>query len=142
MKVVMIAIRTSIANSASEMTPSSSARFRTISSVRPRVFISVPMTADRRQSKPVRRAAMAAPKSLPTTATASSTSVRSQSSGRSSRPTLVRSPVYAKNSGRSSVTTKSSIRRVTSSVSSAWRGMIRPITNAPKISAMPISSVV
>ena len=85
---------------------------------------------------------MAAPKSLPITASASSTSVRSQSSGRSSRPTLVLRPVYAKNSGRSSVTTKSSIRRVTSSVSSAWRGMIRPITKAPKISAMPISSVV
>ena len=85
---------------------------------------------------------MAAPKSLPMTATARITSVRSQSSGRSSSPTLVRSPVYAKNSGRSRVTTKSSMRRVTSSVSSAWRGMISPITKAPKISAMPISSVV
>ncbi len=66
----------------------------------------------------------------------------SHSSGRSSRPTLVRSPVNAKKSGSSSVTTKSSIRRVTSSVSSAWRGMIVPMMNAPKMSAMPIVSVV
>ena len=105
------------------------------------MFISVPITVDRRQSKPVSRAAMVAPNSLPITATAISTSVSSHSSGRSSRPTLVLRPVYAKNSGRSSVTTKSSIRCVTSSVSPAWRGMTRPITNAPKISAMPISSV-
>ena len=37
---------TSIANSALEITPFSSARLSTISSVRPRVFISVPITAD------------------------------------------------------------------------------------------------
>ena len=40
------------------------------------------------------------------------------------------------------MTTKSSIRRVTSSVSSAWRGMIVPMMKAPKISAIPIVSVV
>ena len=34
------------------------------------------------------------------------------------------------------------MRPVTSSVSPAWRGMIAPITKAPKISAIPISSVV
>ena len=89
MNVVTSAISTSIANSASEITPFSSARFRTISSVRPRVFISVPITVARRQSKPVSRAAMVAPNSLPTTATAISTSVSSHSSGRSSRPTFV-----------------------------------------------------
>ena len=53
----------------------------------------------------------------------------------------VRRPVTTKNSGSSRITTKSSMRLVTSSVRPAWRGMIRPITNAPKISAMPISSV-
>ncbi len=58
MKVVTSAMITSIANSASEMTPFSSARLSTISSVRPRVFISVPITAESRQPKPVRRAAM------------------------------------------------------------------------------------
>ena len=58
MNVVTSAMITSIANSASEMTPFSSARFSTISSVRPRVFISVPITNDARQSKPVIRAAI------------------------------------------------------------------------------------
>ena len=93
MNVVTSAISTSIANRASEMTPSSSARFSTISSVSPRVFISVPITVAERQSKPVRRAAIVAPNSLPTTATTSRTPVISHSSGRSSRPMLVRSPV-------------------------------------------------
>ena len=52
MNVVTSAMSTSIANSASEITPASSARFSTISSVRPRVFISVPITAAGRQPKP------------------------------------------------------------------------------------------
>ena len=46
MNVVTSAMITSIANSASEITPFSSARFSTISSVSPRVFISVPITAE------------------------------------------------------------------------------------------------
>ena len=50
MKVVTSAMITSIANSASEITPFSSARFSTISSVRPRVFIS---SADHRRRAPV-----------------------------------------------------------------------------------------
>ena len=53
MNVVTSAMITSIANSASEITPFSSARLSTISSVSPRVFISVPITAEARQSKPV-----------------------------------------------------------------------------------------
>ncbi len=53
----------------------------------------------------------------------------------------VRRPVKTKNSGRRRITTKSSSRRVTSSVRPAWRGMIRPITKAPKMSATPISWV-
>ena len=64
MNVVTSAMITSIANSASEMTPFSSARLSTISSVRPRVFISVPITAEARQSKPVSRAAIVAPNEL------------------------------------------------------------------------------
>ena len=58
MNVVTSAMITSIANSASEITPFSSARLSTISSVSPRVFISVPITAEARQSKPVSRAAI------------------------------------------------------------------------------------
>ena len=82
--VVTIAISTSIANSAGEMTPTSSARLSTISSVSPRVFISVPITAEARQSKPATRAAIVAPTSLPTIASAIRRSVISHSSGRSS----------------------------------------------------------
>ena len=84
---------TSIANSALEIAPASSARLSTISSVSPRVFISVPITADAFQSYPATRAAIAAPASLPMIAIAISSSVSSHSSGRSSRPTLVRRPV-------------------------------------------------
>ena len=43
-----------------------------------------------------------------------------------------------KNSGSSTMTTKSSTRRVTSWVRSARRGMIRPITKAPKMAGMPM----
>ena len=93
MNVVTSAMITSIANSASEITPFSSARLRTISSVRPRVFMSVPITADSRQPKPVSRAAIAAPKNLPTIATTISTPVISHSTGRSSRPMFVFRPV-------------------------------------------------
>ena len=71
-------------------------------------------------------------------ATPSSTRVSSHSSGRSSRPTWTRRPVTTKNSGSSTMTTKSSTRRVTSWVRSARRGMIRPMTKAPKMAAMPM----
>ena len=142
MPVVTSAMITRIANSASEMMPFSSARLSTISSVSPRVFMSVPITIEERQLNPVARAASSAPTSLPTTATSRITSANSHRIGRPSSPMFSRSPVYAKNSGSRSATTKSSRRRVTSSVSPAWRGMARPIRKAPKISAMPISSVV
>ena len=48
--VVTTAMITSIANSVCEIAPASSARLSTISSVSPRVFISVPITADALQS--------------------------------------------------------------------------------------------
>ncbi len=53
----------------------------------------------------------------------------------------MRKPVYTKNTGSRSVTTKSSTRRVTSSFSRAWRGMIMPMMKPPKMNAMLISSV-
>ena len=84
---------TSEANSALEIAPVLSARLSTISSVRPRVFIRLPTMADSRQPMPATRAAIAAPASLPTIATAISRRVISHSSGRSSSPTLVFSPV-------------------------------------------------
>ena len=48
--VVTTAMITSIANSVGEIAPTSSARLSTISSVSPRVFISVPITAEAFQS--------------------------------------------------------------------------------------------
>ena len=69
MNVVTSAMITSIANSASEITPFSSARLSTISSVRPRVFMSVPSTADSRQPRPVTRAASIVPPNLQAIAT-------------------------------------------------------------------------
>ena len=50
MRVVTTAMITSIANSVGEIAPASSAKLSTISSVRPRVFISVPITAEAFQS--------------------------------------------------------------------------------------------
>ena len=93
MKVVTSAMITSIANSVSEIAPFSSARLSTISSVSPRVFISVPMTVEARQSNPATRAAIMAPKSLPTIATAIRASVIHHSTGWSSRPMFVFRPV-------------------------------------------------
>ena len=93
MNVVASAMITSAANSASEMTPFSSARLSTMSSVSPRVFMSAPITADSRRPSPVTRAASIAPPNLHTIATASRTSVSTMSSGRSSSPTSVRRPV-------------------------------------------------
>ena len=52
MNVVTSAITTSIVKSCVEMTPRSSPMFRTISSVRPRVFISAPIAAESRRLKP------------------------------------------------------------------------------------------
>ncbi len=132
---------TSAANSAAEITPTVSARLSTISSVSPRVFISAPSTADWRHGRRITRAAISVPPNLPTIAIAHSARVIAISSPRPSSATLVRRPVYAKNSGSSSVRTKSSTRRVTSSLSPAWRGIAIPITNAPKITAIPIVSV-
>ncbi len=65
----------------------------TISSVSPRVFISVPITSEARESKPHTRAAIAAPASLPAIASTTRPAVISHSSGRSSSVMLVFSPV-------------------------------------------------
>ena len=93
MNVVISAISTSAENNAAEITPLSSARLRTINSVSPRVFISVPIAAAGRHPMPVTRAASTAPPNFPTIATATKITVSSHSSGRSSSPTFVRSPV-------------------------------------------------
>ncbi len=111
----------------------------TISSVRPRVFISAPNADESRQLIPPQRAAPIAPTHFPMTATAISRRQMSHRSQRLSEPTCVLRPVTTKKSGRSTVVTKSSRRRFTSAVRPACRGMIRPIRKAPKIAAIPIS---
>ena len=94
MNVVTSAMSTSAANSASEITPFSSARLSTMSSVSPRVFMSAPITADSRQPQAhVTREASTVPPNLQAMATTSSTSVSTTSSARSSSSTLVFRPV-------------------------------------------------
>ena len=63
--VVTIAITTSAANRAAVITPRSSARLRTISSVSPRVFISVLSAADSRHGIFIVRAAIIVPPNFP-----------------------------------------------------------------------------
>ena len=116
MNVVTSAMITSIVKSCDEMTPRSRPMFSTISSVRPRVFISAPIAAESRSLKPLKRAASIAPRNLPAIATAISTRVSPQRIGRLSDPTSVLRPVTTKKSGRRTRTTKFSKRELTSAV--------------------------
>ncbi len=138
MNVVTSAITTSIVKSCCEIMPRSSPMFSTISSVKPRVFISAPIAAESRSEKRLKRAAAIAPTNFPTIATAIRSSVSSQSSGRFSALTSVLRPVTTKKSGSRTRTTKFSNRRVTSPVRPWCRGMISPMMNEPKIAAIPI----
>ena len=94
MNVVTSAMITSAVNSACEIAPVLSARLSTISSVRPRVFISAPSTADWRHGRRITRAAISVPPYLPTIASAHSAE-RDQRPARPlpSSPTFVRRPV-------------------------------------------------
>ena len=84
--VVTSAITTSAVNSAGVITPASSARLSTISSVRPRVFIIAPSAAELRHGRFISRAATSVPPNLPTIATAISPSVIRISDGRPEQP--------------------------------------------------------
>ncbi len=66
--VVTIAMMTIIAKTGGEMTCRSRPTLSTISSISPRVFMRVPMAAERRQERPVRRAVSDAPPNLPAAA--------------------------------------------------------------------------
>jgi hypothetical protein len=55
--VVTSAIKTSMAKRVGEMTPGSRPTLRTISSIRPRVFMRMPIAVESRRSRPVQRAA-------------------------------------------------------------------------------------
>lgn len=67
--VVTSVITTIMAKSVGEMTLRSSPMLRTMSSISPRVFISVPRAAALRQPRPVSRAATKVPPNFPTVAT-------------------------------------------------------------------------
>ena len=116
MNVVTRAMITSIVKRAREMSPRSRPMFSTISSVRPRVFMRTPTTVESRRLRPQYLAAAIAPCHFPVIATAISRSVSSHRIGRFSAWTCVRSPVTTKKSGSRTVTTKSSSRRLMSSV--------------------------
>ena len=93
MNVVTSAMITSAVNSAEEIAPVLSARFSTISSVRPRVFISAPSTADSRHGRRITRAAISVPPYLPTIAIAHQRTVIAISCPLPSSATFVRRPV-------------------------------------------------
>ena len=70
MNVVIRAIITIMEKSAGEITFRSSPMLRITSSIKPRVFISIPSEVASRQLSPPTRAAMLVPPSFPKTATA------------------------------------------------------------------------
>ena len=77
---------TIIANSVGEMTPISRPMLSTISSISPRVFMSMPSAADIRQSRPVNRAAAHVPPNLPSVATRMITAVKPHACQPETRP--------------------------------------------------------
>ena len=140
-KVVISAMITSIANSVGEMTFISSPIFSTISSIRPRVFISTPSADESRQLSPVIRAAIALPPNLPIDATAMISAHIIHCSYPLTSPICVRRPVYAKNAGSNSTITMSSRRSVISRAIPLSCGITAPSANAPNTAWMPINSV-
>ena len=93
MKVVISAISTIIVNSVGEMTPRSSPMLSTMSSIRPRVFISTPRAVASCQRRPVSRAATVLPPNLPRHATPTTRPHIPHALAESSRPTWVRRPL-------------------------------------------------
>ena len=133
---------TIIENSAGEMTPSSRPMLRTINSISPRVFISVPSAAavapgHARQPRRDERAA-----ELPGDGDQHDQSAQQPGFGAADRSIRVRMPVNAKNAGRSRIVTRC-LRLPDHRLRPAGcrDGMIAPSRNAPKIAWMPIASV-
>ena len=141
MSVVARAMRTIMAKTVGLMTPKSSPTVRTISSIRPRVFISQPTASDSRQPWPVSRAATAVPPTFPTVATSTTAPHHSQSAALSTSPMRVFMPVAAKKAGRSSTVTGSRSIRSNSRASRPSCGRMAPNRKAPNRAWMPITSV-
>ncbi len=114
----------------------------TMSSIRPRVFIRIPSADASRQRRPVARAASALPPNLPRHAAAMTIAHIPHACAESRRPVCVRRPLYAKNSGNSSTTTRSSSLSARSCAKPFAFGVMAPKRNAPNSAWMPISSVI
>ena len=91
--VVTMAINTSMANKTGVIAPRSSATLRTISSIKPRVFIRMPSAADWRHEIPLMRAAILLPPNFPNDATRMIRPQASHCSLPLTRPIWVRRPV-------------------------------------------------
>jgi hypothetical protein len=91
--VVTRAMITSMVKIVGVMTPRSMPMLSTISSIRPRVFIRVPMAAASRQRRPVSCAAMKLPPNLPSVASRISAPATAQSAGSPIRLMSVRRPL-------------------------------------------------
>ena len=119
--VVASAINTIMAKRVGEMIRKSSPTLRRINSMRPRVFISVPNTAESWLLDPVSRAATNVPPNLPSVATRTMRPQISQLTGFDSRSIRVRMPVDAEKAGkRRTVTTLSSRGLIIRAASLPW----------------------
>lgn len=107
--VVTIAIITNIAKSIGFNAPRSMATFKTISSMRPRVFIKMPRETACLQGRPVSHAATLLPPNFPSDAIRMITPQIIHSFAPVNRPICVRIPVNAKNAGSSKTITRSLI---------------------------------
>ena len=110
MSVVTRAMSTIIVNIFGEITPKSRPMLSTMSSIKPRVFMSMPTAAASRVLIPVKRATEKLPPNLPKQATAISAKQSIQSLKPATSPSCVRRPLNAKNRGKKPTTTKSSRR--------------------------------
>lgn len=130
--VVARAIRTIIEKISSDKTPRSYPMFRTINSIRPRVFMRIPIERESFQFLPDIRDAIELPPNLPKTATKRIRKKIGQRPELDKRPNFVLSPVNAKKRGSKTVRLKSSIFSTRLSLSSFLSGITTPAKKAPK----------
>ena len=90
----------------------------------------------------MRRAATVLPPNFPTHATPMTRLHIHHALAESSKPTWVRRPLKAKNSGNRNTTTRSSSLSASSCANPFAFGMMQPIRNAPNSAWMPMASVV
>ena len=119
------AISTSIAKSVGEITPKSRPMFMTISSLRPRVFMSVPRDAESRHPMRAPRAATRVPPNFPSVAIRIIKPQTNQFCHPDISPICVRIPVNAKKAGSSRIVTESRSRILSSMVPGRYGTRLR-----------------